>query len=162
MIQWDYPLIEPLGYYLRPDADKLLRDYVNYALSEQAAPIWEGQGFITPRQDTEAQAQQRLADLRAGKGEILTVCGQGDLYYLARDLTLAFTRSTRPVDLKYEPETTDHLATLFLQGRHSILLSWGPPIGTPPVGQAAPAARSVPPQDASASPFNPGQPNPAP
>ncbi len=87
-------------------------------------------GRITPIADAQTKAQERLALLRAGKGEPLTVCGQGSLYYLARDLTLAFTRSTRPVELKYEPETTDRLATLFLAGRHSVLLSWGPPIGT--------------------------------
>ena len=168
VLQPEYPLSEPLLLFVHPKAPQNVKDFAAWCVSEPGANIAETLGLITPFADAQTKAQQRLADLRAGKGEILTACGQGSLYYLARDLTLAFTRSTRPVELKYEPETTNRLATLFLQGRHSVLLSWGTPIGvlpagnpkletrnpkqdskpelesSNPVGPAAPAARSVP------------------
>ena len=184
VLQPEYPLSEPLLLFVHPKAPQNVKDFAAWCVSEPGAAIAETLGLITPFADAQTKAQQRLADLRAGKGEILTVCGQGALYYLARDLTLAFTRSTRPVELKYEPETTDRLATLFLQGHHSVLLSWGTPIGvlpagnpkletrnpkqegkpeaesTNPVGPAAPAARSVPTPNVPASPPNPAQPDP--
>ena len=132
LLQPEYPLSEPLLLFVHPKASKNVKDFAAWCVSEPGAAIAETLGLITPFADAQTKAQQRLADLRAGKGEILTACGQGALYYLARDLTLAFTRSTRPVELKYEPETINRLATLFAEGRHSILLSWGPPIGVLP------------------------------
>ncbi len=126
VLQPEYPLSEPLLLFVHPKAPQNVKDFAAWCVSEPGATVAETIGLITPFADAQTKAQQRLTDLRAGKGEPLAVCGQGSLYYLARDLTLSFTRSTRPVELKYEPETAEHLATLFLQGHHAVLLSWDP------------------------------------
>ena len=69
-----YPLAEPLVLYVHPNAPVVARDTCKFATGPEAAKIVQQFGIWPEYPAEQARAEQRLAEVKAGKGKEIVVC----------------------------------------------------------------------------------------
>ncbi len=124
-MQQDYPLAEPLMLYLRPNAPDLAREFCEFAVSEKGSEILGQGGFITPRANAKAEADERVAQMKQGKGDPIKATGSIHGTFLMNDLAFEYTKTKAAVQLKYTARLEREAVGEFLNGQ-DVLVSNGP------------------------------------
>lgn len=125
VIQKDYPLAEPISLYVHPTAPEVARDFCRYCVGEKGAALAAEHGLLTAYREQQYVYKQRLAELKAGKGVRVAVCGLAGEEALARDLALDFATAKAAVQMKYQSEISlADVVPSFLE-RGELLLAEG-------------------------------------
>ena len=118
-----YPLTDALTLYVRPDAPAEAREFCEFATGPKGAKIVKQFG-LWPEYDLErVRGQQRLADMKAGKGTAIAVCDMAGCGDVLKDLSLEFVKAKAAVQLKFQKAgTRDEAVEILNSGRVELLL----------------------------------------
>jgi len=109
-IQSDYPLAEPLVLYLHPTRPEAARQFCEYAIGPDGSAISARFGLVTPYMQRQAEAEARLADMRAGRGVRVSGVGDGDGRGPFQNLAVEYVRAKATIQPAYGPRDYDAVA----------------------------------------------------
>ena len=96
-----YPLQCTVRFVVRPDASEITREFLAYACRREAEKTIQSVGLIPTSQGMRVLEDQRLADMRAGKGARLSTIGVDSARSPFQDLATEFVRAKEVVQLSY-------------------------------------------------------------
>jgi len=119
-----YPLQEVMWFLVHPDAPESTRAFVEYCASSKAASIIKQCGLWPDCQLEQVRGQQRLADVKNGKGTEIVVCNLTGCEDVLNDLSLKFVKAKAAVQLKFQKgETRDTAIEKLAKGATDLLLA---------------------------------------
>ena len=119
-----YPLAEPLVLYVHPNAPVVARDFCKFATGPEAAKIVQQFGIWPEYPAEQARAEQRLAEVKAGKGKEIVVCDLTGKKRLLKDLALEFVKAKAAVQLRLqEGDAWDNVTGKGFKGGSELLLT---------------------------------------
>ena len=128
--QDDYSFCEPLVLYLHPKAPMSARAFCEFAAGPDGSVILEKMGFITSHTQNLAQAQTRLAEMKAGKGPKIMVSGAADKRAVFQEVAVDFVRAKALLQVTYQPGESAAAVGGFVSAsspQRELLLLDGPP-----------------------------------
>jgi ABC-type phosphate transport system substrate-binding protein len=106
--QEHYPLQEPVLLYLHPKAPLVAKRFCEFAVSKEGAQIAAERGLLTPAAAFEFQSQKRSVQVKARKGERISVVGGGKgLQRLSKLLSVEYVRAKAVVRVAYASPASD-------------------------------------------------------
>ncbi len=124
-LQEDYALQEPVLLYLRPGAPPLARKFCEFAVSADGSAIAEKCGLITAHAQNLAGSSERLAEMKAGKGERLSALGVMGGQKVVNALALEYVKAKAVVQVGWNGVDSDTAAVggfLGGEGKQALLL----------------------------------------
>ena len=118
-----YPLQVTIKFLIRPDASQVARDFIKFACGPEGAQVAR-KCFLYPEYERQQYlARKRLADMKAGKGEILHGAGpvKGGLA-LMKEAAVDFVKAKAVVQMAYRGLAESAAVEQFLQGKQQLLL----------------------------------------
>jgi ABC-type phosphate transport system substrate-binding protein len=120
----DYPLAESVVLYLHPDAPPLAREFCEFVVSSQGSQAAKHMGLSTNYDLEQIRAKERLADVKAGKGTVITAADLVGNETLLKDLAMKFTEAKAAVRLKVEKgSSAETVVQSLLAGSTEVLLA---------------------------------------
>ena len=121
-----YPIVDRLTFYLHPDAPKKAREFCEFATGPEGAKIIEQFGLWPEHGLGKVRGQQRLAEVKNGKGTEIVVCDLVRKEDVLNDLSLEFVKAKAAVQLKFQKgETRDTAIEKLAKGATDLLLADG-------------------------------------
>ncbi len=125
VIQEDYPLAEPLVFYLHPKAPPLASEFCEFAVGPEGSAVAEKLGFVTPCMQKQAEGKARLAEMKSGKGERIGSVGVLGGQKVAGALATEYVRAKAVVQVGFNAVDSDTAAMggfLGGEGKQALLL----------------------------------------
>ncbi len=121
VIQYDYPISEPVILYVHPSAPQTATDFMWYCVSDNAVAMAAENGLITPYAESHYYVNLRLADMRAGKGDPIKAAGTMHGTFLMNDLALEYTKAQAVVQLRYAARQDAEAIGEFINGQDVLV-----------------------------------------
>jgi phosphate transport system substrate-binding protein len=102
-----YFLVRQYKLILTEKSSAAAEDFARFACSEQASKIVQDWGLFPVSIRNKAQSDQRLADMRAGKGIRVSAVGIGSGRAAVQDLALEYVRSRAVIQASFAPVDVD-------------------------------------------------------
>ena len=119
-----YPLAEPLVLYVHPKAPPKAWEFARFAQSEEAAKIAQRHGIWPDWLHRDAQRQERLALVKAGKGTPITVYSLMGRKAMLQDLATKFVEDKAAIQMKVEKKGNwDKAFARYAQGEIDFFLT---------------------------------------
>ena len=123
-----YPITDSLTFYLRADATSSARKFCEFATGPPGTEIATQFGLWHEHNLKRARFQERLADVKAGKGKPISAVGFAIRDKLTRQLTLKYVEASEAVQLRYQKEQSQTEAVQsFVDGGAELLVLEGQP-----------------------------------
>jgi ABC-type phosphate transport system substrate-binding protein len=141
-----YPLIDTLTLYLCPDAPAEALEFCKFATGPQAATIVKQFSLWPGCELDQTRAQQRLAEVKTGRGTEIAACDLTGLGNALTDLSLEFVKAKAAVQLKFHKgEMPEEAVENLAKGVTELLLAdkgsaQGPVVGP---NQKSPNPKSI-------------------
>ncbi len=94
-----YPLADRLTIYLHPEASPMAREFVDFATGPEGAKILKQFGLWPEYELEKVRGEQRVADVKAGKGEPVAVCDLAGVGEALKAAALEFARAKMAVQV---------------------------------------------------------------
>ena len=98
-IDLSYPLAEPLFLYVHPNAPAVARDFGQFTCGDEAGRILQASGVFPVAVRTAAEREQRVADVKAGKGQPVVVCDMAGVGEAIKAAAMEFARAKMAVQV---------------------------------------------------------------
>jgi ABC-type phosphate transport system substrate-binding protein len=119
-----YPLQEVMWFLVHPDVPESTKAFVEYCTSSKAASTIKQCGLWPDCQLEQVRGQQRLAEVKNGKGTEIVVCDLTGWEELLKDLSFEFVKAKAAVQLKFQKgETQDTASEKLAKGATDLLLA---------------------------------------
>jgi ABC-type phosphate transport system substrate-binding protein len=110
-----YPLAEPVYLYVHPAAPAVAHDFCKFATGPEAAKIVRQFGLWPEYELDEVRGNERLAEVKAGRGTEIAVCDLTSCGKVLTDLSLEFAKAKAAVQLRFrkgqmQEEAVENLA----------------------------------------------------
>ena len=103
ILSGDYPLIEDVLLFTRPDGPELADEYCRFACGPDASEIVVNSYYYSSFEREQFLVNARVKEMHAGKGAPITAIGPAAAAALVHELVTDFVRAKELVQLQYEP-----------------------------------------------------------